>query len=149
MPKGAFVAASIASAVLMATLPAYGQAPEAQAQGSGNITIELNRLEDVENACRVYLLIQNDTSLNLTGAIIELVSFNAEGVIGQRLSVDLAPLRPNKTVVKLFDLPETSCGDMNRLLLNDALVCEGEGGSVDDCLGLLVPSSRASATFWK
>lgn len=121
---------------------------------SGKVTIELNKLEPVDQACRIYLLLRNDTDVDFTALQLELVSFGADGIINQRVAVDLAPLQPKKTLVKLFDVQNTNCDSVTRLLLNDTLRCEGgrDGAApaeIKDCLPLLEPSSKGKVEFWK
>jgi hypothetical protein len=128
---------------------AGAQTEEPTAATTPEITVELNKLEPVDAACRIYLLLRNETEITFETLQLELVSFDAQGIISQRVAVDLAPLRQGKTLVKLFDVPETPCESVEQLLLNETLQCDGGDGPIEDCLDLLHPSSRANVEFWK
>lgn len=124
----------------------FGQTKPPTAKGK--LTIELNKVEPVDGACRIYMLLRNETGLAFDALVLELVSFDAQGVISQRVAVDLAPLRPDRTLVKLFDVPETPCDRVSQLLVNEAVQCTAAGaGAVEGCLDLMATSSKARVTF--
>jgi hypothetical protein len=122
----------------------------AHAQQS-SISVELNKGENVEDSCRIYLLLNNQTSASFEKMEVEVVGFDREGVINQWLIVDLAPLAPGKRLVKPFDLPNSTCDSVHHILLNAAVSCSWTKGDpgVTDCLELLSPSSRAGIELWK
>ena len=112
--------------------------------------MELNKAEAVEGACRIYLLVQNRGEEAYDTLTLELVSFGREGVVGQRLAVELAPVRARKTMVKLFDLPGGGeCEATSRLLVNDVSACTVAGQAVPDCLERLRISARAGIELFK
>ncbi|MGD9509332.1 MAG: Tat pathway signal sequence domain protein [Geminicoccaceae bacterium] len=113
------------------------------------ITVELNKLEPADQACRLFLLLQNQSDETYDALTLELVSFDKDGLIGQRLAVDLAPVRARKTSVRLFDLPDTSCDGLGRVLLNDVSACSIGGAAVDGCLDRLQVSSRGPVPLFK
>ena len=126
-----------------------GVAPLAvQAQETG-IAIELNKLEEQQNACRVYMLFENPGQTQFDEFQLDLVLFDTNGVIARRLSLDAAPLRADKTSVKLFDIDGLACPKIGRILLNDMLACADSTGKRNDCLKLIKPSSRVDAKFVK
>jgi hypothetical protein len=137
----------VRTGALLACLPLLAL-PGAAAAADPAIGIELNKLEAVETGCRLWIVIANPTKEPLAKLVVELVSFDAQGVIGQRVAIDLAPVRAQKTVVRPFDLPGEGCAGVARLLLNDAPECAPvpAGG---DCLERLTPSSRAGVAFLK
>ncbi|RKQ72738.1 Tat pathway signal sequence domain protein [Oceanibaculum indicum] len=141
------VAASLAVAGLAGTAPATASA-QASAQASG-ISIELNKLEEQPNACRVYMLFENPGQTEFSEFQLDLVLFDTNGVIARRLSLDAAPLRAEKTSVKLFDIDGLACPKIGRILLNDMLGCADASGKRTDCLKLIKPSSRVDAKFVK
>jgi hypothetical protein len=148
---GALLLASALPGPATAQTPSAEPEPEARAEAApaGELLVELNKLEPVEGACRIYLLLRNTTGRSFEGLQLELVSFDGDGIISQRVAVDLAPLPAEKTLVKLFDVPETPCDSVSRLLLNEVLDCRAEGTPIEGCLGLLEPTSRAEVEFWK
>jgi hypothetical protein len=74
--------------------------------------------------------------------------FQKDGVIGRRFAVDLAPVRPSKRSVKLFDIEGTSCDSIGSILINDVLECQPETGEID-CLAALNPSSLLQVKLTK
>ena len=113
------------------------------------IHIELNKLETQDKACRAYLVLKNDTALDIKAFQLDLVLFDSDGLIANRLALDLAPLPIAKTSVKLFDIPETSCATVGQLLLNSILRCETDSGPIDNCLRLITLGARGNAGFIK
>ena len=73
------------------------------------ITIDLNRLEAAENACRIFLVFENKTAHAFTALKLDLVMFGPDGVIAKRLAVESAPLRAGKTSLKVFDVEGLPC----------------------------------------
>lgn len=110
--------------------------PAAAASG---VSVELNRFESREDACRVSLVVANPTDKAIDSLKLDLVFFDKQGVISRRLAVEAGPLRATKTAVKLFDAAGVGCGDVSRVLLNDVTAC---GGAEGDCLGLVTTSSK-------
>jgi hypothetical protein len=114
-----------------------------------SISVELNKLEPSGGSCRAYLVVHNESKTGLKALKLDLVLFQKDGVIGRRFAVDLAPLRPSKRSVKLFDVDGTSCDSVGSFLINDVLECEAESGEIDDCLAALSPSSLSEVTLTK
>lgn len=113
-----------------------------------SIEIELNKLEDKDDNCRAYLVFKNNTDSLFNEFKLDLVMFGSDGVISRRLAVDSAPLRPNKTSVKLFDLEGQSCQGISLILINDVLSCKDEYER-DDCVNLIEASSKGNVSFVK
>jgi hypothetical protein len=114
-----------------------------------SVRVELNKLEPQDNACRAYLVFENQTAQSFSGLTLDLVMFDQEGVISKRLAVNAAPLPADKTSVKLFDIEDVACTDIGRILINDALDCQNTSGTVQDCVTLIKPSSRGEVAFNK
>jgi hypothetical protein len=118
----------------------------APAQIEGALALELNKLEQVENACRAYLVIRNDTAADITSLDVDLVTFEPSGVIGSRFRIELAPVPATKTVVKSFDFEGVACDGVERVLLNDVVACTPHDRAA--CLETVELSSLA-ANFFK
>jgi hypothetical protein len=131
--------ALLAASSLLAAAPARAQ--DAAAKTDDTISLELNKLETSEKGCRAYVVVSNASSTSYSGYKLDLVMFQTDGVIGRRFALDLAPLRPSKRSVKLFDLDGTSCDGIGSFLVNDVLECRAEAGPVNDCLARLKVSS--------
>ena len=134
-------------------------APAAAPAAAAPITLDLNKLEPLPGSspgCRAYLVVNNPDATPIPKLTIDVILFNTEGVIARRLALDLAPLAPRKTSVRLFDLTGLPCDGIGQVLVNDVLSCEtGEGSGKPAevqrqiCLDRLSPSSRAKAKLTK
>lgn len=132
------------SAILVMMIPGYAiSAPPS------SLKIELNKLEEVGKACRVYMIFENGTDSSFTSLKLDLVTFDKDGIISKRLAVEGAPLVGGKTSVKLFDIADSSCSGIQRILLNDVLACQDESGERNNCLGMIELSSRAGVPYGK
>jgi hypothetical protein len=134
----------LAAALLWSAAPPASPqtAPEA-------IQVELNRLEDQGNNCRAYLVIANPSSVSYTGFKIDLVVFDRSGTIMHRLALDLAPLRAQKTSVKVFDIADTGCRAIGSMLLNEVLDCRDSSGNIPDCVQRVSTSSKLPVSLSK
>lgn len=117
--------------------------------GAGSVRVELNKLEPQDDACRAYLVFENQTGQSFSGLTLDLVMFDKDGVIAKRLAVNAAPLPAAKTSVKLFDIDGLACTDIGRILINDALDCADGDGEVPNCVALVQSSSRGEVAFEK
>ncbi len=135
-------AAAFAVGVLgMVAAPAYADPV--------SISVELNKLEPQDKGCRAYIVVDNTSSTGYQAMKLDLVIFQPDGVIGRRVAVDLAPLKPSKKTVKLFDLDGTECDKIGSLLINDIVECKSDAGPVDQCLAGLKVSSLTSVQLSK
>ena len=123
------------------------QTAPALAQDTGTVSLELNRLEQVEGSCQAYLLVGNETEVDFESLGLDLVMFDPEGIVSRRIAVELAPLPAGKTSVRVFSLDGTACDKVGRVLLNSVVSCEDGSGERSDCLGFIETSSRAAASF--
>jgi hypothetical protein len=123
--------------------------PAAGAQPGQALEVELNKVEPFEGNCRIYLVLRNTLANDLQSLLLELVTFDAEGVISQRMAIELAPLRTGKLTVKTFDVPQTPCTSVARLLVNDALECRDADGPIQNCLDVIRATSRGAVELWK
>ena len=87
---GAALAAAIWVAPVLAADPA-------------GLSVELNKLETQDKGCRAYVVVNNAGATAYRSVKLDLVLFQPDGIIGKRFAVDLAPLKPQKRTVKLFD----------------------------------------------
>ena len=109
-------------------------APIAAAAEDGSIAIELNKLEPQGQSCRAYVVVTNKSDKEYQSLNLDLVLFRPDGVIGRRFAINLAPFKPDKRTVKLFDIDATPCDQVGSILINDVLECKTAAGPVDDCL---------------
>jgi hypothetical protein len=159
---------STAAAAVLCLLPAGWQDAHAQqAKAGAPIPIELNRLEPLPASgasssateaagpgCRVYIVVTNPEAEPISQLRLDLMLFNAEGIVSRRVALDLGPLAPHKTSVRLFDIQGQPCDGIGRVLVNDVLACSiGQNTDANQqrqaCLERLKLSSRAKAELTK
>lgn len=139
--------ATFGKAMALSTIAfAVATGPAIAAQG---IAIELNKLEQTEKGCRVYVVVNNSGEAAYQAYKLDLVLFQPDGVIGKRLALDLAPIRAAKRTVKLFDFDAVPCDRIGSLLVNDMLDCRTDAGAQSDCLAGLTLSSLTSVKLSK
>jgi hypothetical protein len=125
-----------AAAMLLVVAAAQAQEPRSK----GRVGLELNKLEQVDDACRVYLVLRNSAAA-YDSFKLDIVLFDAGGVIARRVAVEAGPLRPERPTVKLFDVQGLPCERIGSFLVNDVLECRPARDAAD-CLALIEPSSR-------
>ncbi len=128
------------------TLLALLAAPMAHAQ---SLTVELNKLEDVETGCQAFFLFKNDRPENLTAFEMSLAILSPDGIIDRLLTIDAAPLPAERTTLKLFEIPDTQCANIGEVLLHDIPACTPQNGDPLDCFAFLELNSRATAPLVK
>jgi hypothetical protein len=117
--------------------------------GPTALTVELNKLEPQGTGCRAYIVVQNDGQTPYQTFKLDLVLFQSDGIIGRRVAIDLAPLKPQKRSVKLFDFDSLPCDKIGSLLINDVVECKTDTGPVDDCLTGMTVKSLTSVQLTK
>ncbi|MEJ8572603.1 hypothetical protein [Microbaculum marinum] len=135
-------AAGLATAALL-LLAGCGPA----AATSETVTIELNRLEDVQGGCRLSYVLTNGLPVSVEALALEVVLFDTDGRVDRFLLFKARPLPVAKTRVQQFEIGDTACGAIGRVLLNDVTDCAGEGLSPGSCLAAIRTQSRADVPF--
>ncbi|TDL85506.1 hypothetical protein [Meridianimarinicoccus aquatilis] len=116
----------------------------------GRLTVELNKFEDSDGTgCRAFFLFRNQTGMALEGFEVSLAILDQDGVIDRLLTIDAAPLPASRTTLKLFEIPETGCGDISEILLHDVTSCKPQNEDETDCFALMDLVSRAPAALVK
>ena len=135
-------------AVLSAAIALASTGPTRAAE-SPPIGIEINKLESQPKSCRAYIVVDNPGPAAFQSLKLDLVLFRTDGVIDRRLALDLAPIRPSRKSVKIFDLDGLPCETIGSVLLNEVADCRDAAGPVADCADKLKVSSRAGVPFSK
>ena len=145
------VQSRIVAVAALASVLALGlvAAASAQSEDSTPISVELNKLETIDSGCRIYVVVNNETDTEFDTLKLDLVLFRTDDIVDQRFFVDLAPLRKQKRIVKLFELGKVKCDDIGSFLVNDVVECRSGSDVVENCLSRLAVSSRASAKLSK
>lgn len=116
---------------------------------AADVSIELNKLEQAQGACRSYLVLRNGTPAVFETMKLDLVLFDQDGIVARRLAVEMGPLPSAKTSLKVFNIDGVPCDQIGGLLLNDVIACADAGGPRTDCLTLIETSARGSVTFFQ
>jgi hypothetical protein len=145
-----------ASVLLLLWLPMLGLAEDetatetaAETTSTSQLGVELNRLEQLDSVCRVYLVFENKLGSPLEALQLELVLFDSQGFVWRRLTLDAAPIAEDKTSVKLFDLADTECDQMGRILVNDLIEIAGPDGDLPNDVTQLDLSTKLKVDLFK
>ena len=134
------------SCAVLSALAVPATAQEAGADKGAPLKLQLNKAEAAGDACRITMVVDNSRGGALKSYKVDLFAFDPEGVAQKRVAVDLGPLPPRKTTVKIFDFAGIACGKIGRVLLNDVLSCEGDT-TRETCLERTETESKASIPF--
>jgi hypothetical protein len=124
-------------------LPALAQ----DAAEKAPLKLQLNKVETAGEACRITMVIDNSKGAGLKSYKADLFAFDTEGVAQKRVAVELGPLPPRKTTVKIFDFPGITCNKVGRVLLNDILACDGGDAAREACLERTETETKAGLPF--
>lgn len=141
----------IAAGIILGVGPSRAEdAPSPSPQGtSAEVTVELNKLEPQDADCRVYFVVNNTSATAYQTFLLELVTFQPDGVVARHFSVEFAPLRATKRAVKIIVLKNQACDGVGSLLVNDVMDCKSDAGVVPNCLGLIAVSSISKIPLTK
>lgn len=141
--KQAKMLAALVAALACGTATAAAQTA-APARKPG-ITVELNKLETVPTACRGFFLIANATTEPLRELRLDVFLFDKGGVILNRVGLNFSDIRAERSRVMIFDVPNISCNDVGRLLINDVLACtKADGAPLPNCAQQINVATRAA-----
>ncbi len=115
----------------------------------GKLEVQLNKLEAKDAACRAFFVVNNKTATAYDTLKLDLVLFQTDGVIGKRLLVNLAPLKPEKRVIKQFDFSDMACDQVGSILVNDVPECAAASAPVTDCISSMTLTSLSQVPLTK
>ena len=122
-------------------------ATTAQAE-DGKLTVELNKFEETEaGSCRAFFLFKNKTEKTFEAFEFSLAILDTGGIIDRLLTIDAAPLNASRTALKLFEIPEISCGNISEILMHEIGACRPQNESEMDCYPVLNLISRTNAAL--
>lgn len=108
------------------------------------LSIELNAVQDVGDACRLSFLAQNQTGTAIDEAVFETVIFDTSGGVVSLSLFDFRALPADRPRVRQFDLPGMACDSVGQALINGANTCVVAGAESDVCDDALLLGSRVS-----
>lgn len=128
----------------LTSLPAVAQDAEEQ------FTLELNAAAETDaGSCRLTYVASNQTATALDRTAYEVAVFDAQGVVTRLLVLEFGALIEGKTKILQFDLANTACGSISRIVVNDVAACTvaGTGAEAAVCMSGLSASSRTAIQF--
>ena len=134
----------LAFVVLLAGSVPLASLAQSSETASSRLHIELNNLQDIEGACRLSFLVNNETGRTIDKAIFETVVFDKSGGVASLSLFDFRDLPADRTRVRQFDLPGIACDSVGRTLINGANSCLMKGSESSICTESLSLSSRLS-----
>lgn len=128
MAKSILIHAGLCLALCMVHSPASAQ----DSQGA-HVSIELNAVQQVEDACRISFVIQNGHGFDIEQAVYEAVLFDTDGRVERLTLFDFGALPAARPRVRQFVVPGLACASLGRLLINGAETCAGTDVPKDAC----------------
>ena len=123
-------------------------AQEAEAAAEAPVyALELNRLVSGNGACRLVFVARNGLGAPIERIAFEFVLFDTDGAVERISAFDFGAMPDDKTVVRQYELPDTDCDTLGRILINDVTVCDGAGLSPESCLAALQATTRIDRAF--
>jgi hypothetical protein len=123
--------------------------PAATGAQQRELTIELNKVQQSQDGCRLSFIAVNRMGANLETTAMEVVFFDASDVVSEMLLLDFGRLPSDKTKVVEFVLQQQECEQISRVLVNDVVECSSaeEQNMTQDCFSALKTSNRAEIEF--
>ncbi|RLQ88251.1 hypothetical protein [Notoacmeibacter ruber] len=147
MRWGYLLTAAVASVGVFSAGAIAQEAKPATAEQK-SLTLELNSVSSqANNSCRMTFVAHNGIEADLESAGFEVVLFDKKGLVNRMTVFDFGALPNGKTLVKRFDLPETDCADLSRVLVNGVARCEGAGIDSKNCANAIATRNKTDLTF--
>ena len=109
----------------------------AAAESGGKISFQLNRVSDVNNACRFNFVFRNGIPVPITDLVLELVVFDHNELVDRFVLVKSGSLPKRKTRVRQFDFTGMTCDKVAKILVNEVKACDGDGLEPEVCMSRL------------
>jgi hypothetical protein len=110
----------------------------AQADEDWTLSVELNRVDQVEDACRFTFLAENGLGVDVASFTVETVIIDTGGTVDRLTLFEFGALPDGIPRVRQFDVPDLSCMAVRDILINGVAEC----GGVENCAAAVELSSR-------
>ncbi len=117
------------------------------AQESEEIRLELNKVESSGTNCVLTFLATSTMPADIEKLAYEFVIFDKDLRVDRMTVFDFRQLKKGKYRVRQFQLPDTKCGKLGRILINDSSACDGTGLTLPECFDKLTISNKTSIEF--
>lgn len=132
--------------IILALFSSHGlKAEEGKTKQSQTLFIELNALNQLNQACRLSFVMKNNLNAAIEELAMEVVLFNQSQQVTSMLLIKNKKMPVRKTLVRQYNLKNTQCSSISQVLVNDIKVCRGQNLTAETCLQSLDLSSRTSA----
>ncbi|MDQ0563822.1 hypothetical protein QO004_005638 [Rhizobium mesoamericanum] len=130
--------------VVASTSQAFAQNAAAASSTKGP-EVELNGIAPSKKGCMMTFVALNNLAAPINKISFELAFFNDKNGVDRVTVLDFRDLPQGKKRVRQFDMPNMTCENVTRLLINDAPVCDGPAAG--ECMKGLVIRSKVSVPF--
>lgn len=144
--KNAILSIACAGLTALAAGPAAAQDTGAEPV----FRLELNAATDTTaGSCRLTYVATNQSDMALSRTAYEVAIFDVDGVVTRLLVLEFGQLSEGKTKVLQFDLADTQCASISRIVVNDVAGCTqaADGAETDFCMSGLAAGSRTAIQF--
>lgn len=125
-----------AAFAMCAALPALGQetaAPAGQAAAppasSGQIQMQLNNAQSVEDGCRLTFAVRNDTGEAVERSTYVMAVLDGQGQVTSLISFGFQNFPVGRTRFEQFKVEGQACDDISGWSINDVAECVSAGGA--------------------
>lgn len=103
----------------------------AQEDTAPRLSLELNRIDALEGACRLTFMAENALDEDLDALSLETVLIDTEGRVERLTLFDFGALPAGIPRVRQFDVPGLACDSLGRVLINGVTECGAAEGCSD------------------
>lgn len=135
---------TMAAFTCLSLCAALAQWAAAQEPVTPFLSVELNATDQQAGACRLIFMVENGLGADLSALVFETVLLDRDGRVILLTLFDFQDLPAERPRVRQFDLPDTDCDALGRVLLNDVNICTGPGLADDACKAGLRWSTRTA-----
>ena len=121
---------SKATTVITLTIALLASPWVSAAQNS--LSIELNKIEQIESSCNVFFLARNSLGQPINSLSFETVLLDQQGAITRLAVLDFLDLPANKLRMRQFEFPNLQCDAVNQLLFNSLISCHSNASMNTD-----------------
>ena len=138
------VAMTVASIGLALMLVQPGAAQDAP----GNLVLQLNNAQTVENACQLTFVAQNDTGSDIEASIFNMVIVDSTGQVVALTNFEFGSFPQGRPKAQQFALEGQTCESLSAIAINDFVTCREGGSDVSTiCETRMDASSRTGIQF--
>jgi len=89
------------------------------------LSLELNRVDTLEQACRLTFLVENTLGSDVRALSLETVLIDVQGQVERLTLFEFGALPHGVPRVRQFDIPGLACDGLGRVLINGVAECSG------------------------